>query len=161
VEELLRARVIGIACGYEDANDASRLAEDPVFKLIVGRDPAKGARLASQPTLSRFERSAGRKDLVRMGRALTQRVLRRQRRRRRKISRIKRSDDERFVDAWEARITTQRNGAVRLVSHCSIGTSQRIRLVYLLAIRAGSGHENANLGFLFCTWTRPSGARAG
>lgn len=88
VEELLRARVIGIACGYEDANDASRLAEDPVFKLIVGRDPAKGARLASQPTLSRFERSAGGKDLVRMGRALTQRVLRRQRRRRRKISRI-------------------------------------------------------------------------
>lgn len=88
VEEMLRERVIGIACGYEDANDASRLAEDPIFKLVVGRDPAKGARLASQPTLSRFERSADRKDLVRMGRTLTQRVLRRQRRRRRKISRI-------------------------------------------------------------------------
>jgi hypothetical protein len=88
VEELLRERVFAIACGYEDANDASRLADDPVFKLIVGRDPAKGARLASQPTLSRFERSAGTKDLVRMGRTLAQRVIRRQRRRRKKVSRI-------------------------------------------------------------------------
>jgi hypothetical protein len=89
VEELVRERVFGIACGYEDANDASRLADDPVFKLIVGRDPVKGARLASQPTLSRFERSAGAKDLVRMGRALTNRVIRGQRRRRRKrVSRI-------------------------------------------------------------------------
>lgn len=88
VEEMLRERVIGIACGYEDTNDAGRLAEDPIFKLVVGRDPATGARLASQPTLSRFERSADRKDLVRMGRTLTQRVLHRQRRRRRRISRI-------------------------------------------------------------------------
>jgi len=44
VEELLRERVIGIACGYDDANDASRLAKDPVFKLVVGRHPAQVAR---------------------------------------------------------------------------------------------------------------------
>jgi hypothetical protein len=91
VEELLRERVFGIACGYEDGNDAGRLADDPIFKLIVGRDPAKGARLASQPTLSRFERSAGRKDLVRMGWRLAEKVIQRQRKRRgrrKKVSRI-------------------------------------------------------------------------
>jgi hypothetical protein len=88
IEELLRERVFGIACGYEDTNDASRLADDPVFKLIVGRDPAKGARLASQPTFSRFERSVGRKDLVRMGRKLAEQVIRRQGKRRKKVSRI-------------------------------------------------------------------------
>jgi hypothetical protein len=88
VEELLRERVFAIACGYEDANDASRLADDPVFKLIVGRDPANGARLASQPTLSRFERAVSSKDLMRMGQALTRNVIRRRRRRRKKAARI-------------------------------------------------------------------------
>lgn len=88
IEELLRARVYGIACGYEDANDAGQLADDPVFKLVVGRDPAKGARLASQPTLSRFERSPGAKDLLRMGKRLAEGVINRQRKKRKKASRI-------------------------------------------------------------------------
>ena len=63
-EELLGQRVYGIACGYADANDAARLAEDPVHKLLVGRDPVEGADLASQPTLSRFENAPDRKQLV-------------------------------------------------------------------------------------------------
>jgi len=39
MEELLTQRVMGMALGYEDANDAARLACDPVHKLLVGRDP--------------------------------------------------------------------------------------------------------------------------
>src|SRR5215212_8627825 len=31
--EMLRQRVIGIACGYPDCNDAGRLATDPMMKL--------------------------------------------------------------------------------------------------------------------------------
>ena len=88
IEELLRERVFGIACGYEDANDAGRLADDPIFKLLVGRDPVNGGRLASQPTFSRFERSVGRKDLLRMGEKLAEQVILRQRKRRKKTSRI-------------------------------------------------------------------------
>jgi hypothetical protein len=38
IEELLTQRVMGIALGYEDANDAAGLASDPVHKLLVGRD---------------------------------------------------------------------------------------------------------------------------
>jgi hypothetical protein len=80
-EELLAQRVYGIACGYADANDAARLAADPVHKLLVDRDPVEGADLASQPTLSRFENAPDRKQLYRMAEALAARVIERHRRR--------------------------------------------------------------------------------
>ena len=35
IDEMLMLRVMAIACGYEDANDAGRLASDPIFKLLV------------------------------------------------------------------------------------------------------------------------------
>src|SRR3989441_7255876 len=57
--ELLRQRVFGLACGYADCNDAARLADDAIHKLLVERDPIAGAALASQPTLSRFENAVG------------------------------------------------------------------------------------------------------
>jgi Transposase DDE domain group 1 len=81
VEELLAQRIYGIACGYADANDAARLGEDPVHKLLVGRDPVEGANLASQPTLSRFENAVDRMQLYRLGEALAEAVLERHRRR--------------------------------------------------------------------------------
>jgi hypothetical protein len=81
IEELLAQRIYGIACGYADANDAARLAQDPVHKLLVGRDPVEGADLASQPTLSRFENAVDRKQLYRMGEALADAVIERHRRR--------------------------------------------------------------------------------
>jgi len=80
LEELLGQRVFGMACGYEDANDAARLAGDPVHKMLVGRDPM-GGDLASQPTLSRFENGVGSQDLYRMGKALAERVIERHARR--------------------------------------------------------------------------------
>ena len=40
-----RQRIFGLACGYEDANDADALADDPMHKLLLGRDPVDGARL--------------------------------------------------------------------------------------------------------------------
>ena len=41
IDELLTQRIMAIACGYEDANDAARLACDPVHKLLVGREKGK------------------------------------------------------------------------------------------------------------------------
>jgi hypothetical protein len=58
--ELVRQRIYGIACGYADCNDAARLAEDPIHKLLLDRDPLDGPALASQATLSRFENAVGR-----------------------------------------------------------------------------------------------------
>src|SRR5438552_17326616 len=72
---------MGIALGYEDANDAARLASDPVHKLLVGREPIDGEDLASQPTLSRFENAPDRKELFRMGEALADCVIERHRKR--------------------------------------------------------------------------------
>jgi hypothetical protein len=81
LHELLTQRVMGIACGYEDANDAARLASDPVHKLLVGRDPIEGEDLASQPTLSRFENAPHRQQLFRLAEALADCVIERHRRR--------------------------------------------------------------------------------
>jgi hypothetical protein len=53
--DLVRQRVYGIACGYEDGNDAAALRHDPTQLLLLGRDPVVGEPLGSQPTLSRFE----------------------------------------------------------------------------------------------------------
>jgi hypothetical protein len=81
LDVLLRQRVYGIACGYADANDAARLAHDPIHKLVLGRDPLDGAALASQPTLCRFENAVDTKALYRMGEALADAVIERHRRR--------------------------------------------------------------------------------
>jgi hypothetical protein len=75
LRDLLCQRVFGLACGYEDGNDAARLADDPLHKLAVGRDPLTGAALASQPTLSRFENAMGPRALYRMGRTLAATVI--------------------------------------------------------------------------------------
>ena len=80
-DELLTQRIMAIALGYEDANDAARLASDPVHKLLVGRAPVEGEDLASQPTLSRFENSVGRKELFRMAETLADTVIERHRKR--------------------------------------------------------------------------------
>ena len=52
LRDLLRQRVFGLACGYADCNDAARLADDPIHKLLLERDPLEGAALGSQPTPS-------------------------------------------------------------------------------------------------------------
>jgi hypothetical protein len=82
IVELFRQRVFAIACGYVDCNDAARLAEDPIHKMLVGRDPIDGDSLASQPTLSRFENGVSRTALFRMTKVLGEAVVDTQRRRR-------------------------------------------------------------------------------
>ena len=86
--DLLGQRIHGLALGYEDANDAARLADDPMHKLLLGRDPVAGDALASQPTLSRFENDVTRGELLAMSGALFETVLSRHAKRRRKVRRI-------------------------------------------------------------------------
>ena len=88
LQELFQQRMFGIACGYADANDAARLAHDPVFKLLIGRDAVDGHDLASQPTLSRFENTIRRRDLLRMSEALAEAVINRHKRRKKKVKLI-------------------------------------------------------------------------
>ena len=44
--DLLGQRIFGIACGHPDGNDAERLADDSIHKLLLERDPVAGAPLA-------------------------------------------------------------------------------------------------------------------
>ena len=68
--EILLARILAIACGYEDADDLDSLRTNPAFKLACGRLPESGADLMSQPTVSRCENGPGLRDLVRLGRVI-------------------------------------------------------------------------------------------
>ena len=63
---ILRARVLAIACGYEDGNDLDRLRGDPAFKLACGRLPGSGGDLCSQPTISRWENAPDRRTIIRL-----------------------------------------------------------------------------------------------
>ena len=67
--DLIRQRVLQIACGYEDANDSDDLRSDPGMKAACDRLPITGDDLASQPTISRLENDVSRTDLYRVGRA--------------------------------------------------------------------------------------------
>jgi len=66
VADILRARVLAIACGYEDADDLDHLRHDPGFKLAAGKLPGGAIGLASQPTMSRWENAPTTRELVRM-----------------------------------------------------------------------------------------------
>jgi hypothetical protein len=85
VGDLMAQRIFAIACGHPDGNDGDRLANDPIHKLLLGRDPIDGGRLASQPTISRFEHTAAPRMLLAMGEALADTVIARHRRRRRGV----------------------------------------------------------------------------
>ena len=75
LHDLLKQRVLQIAAGYEDANDANTLRHDPIFKLLLDRLPETGAPLASQPTISRFENRVSRTELYRMARVLVDQFI--------------------------------------------------------------------------------------
>jgi len=61
---MVRARILAIACGYEDADDLDALRVDPAFKLACRRLPDTDANLCSQPTLLRLENAPSLKDAI-------------------------------------------------------------------------------------------------
>jgi hypothetical protein len=60
IKDILRARMLAIACGYDDADDLDHLRNDPGFKLAHGR------LLCSQPTVSRWENAPTLREVIRM-----------------------------------------------------------------------------------------------
>src|SRR5271167_4000840 len=74
LDEIIRFRMLMIAAGYEDGNDADALRGDPMFKLAMDRLPSD-AELCSQSTVSRLENLPDRRALLRLGRALIEAAL--------------------------------------------------------------------------------------
>lgn len=64
--DILRARILAIACGWEDADDLDTLRFDPAFKLACGRLPDSGRDLCSQPTVSRWENAPDLREILRL-----------------------------------------------------------------------------------------------
>ncbi len=94
----LRQRIYGLACGYEDCNDAGRLGGDPMFELPLGREPLQGRDLPSRPTLSRFENAVIADALSAMSAVLAGCVVRRQHERRPETSIVELHFDPAQVD---------------------------------------------------------------
>ena len=70
VADILRPRMLAIACGYEDADDLDHLRRDPGFKLACGRLPDTGRDLCSQPTILRWENAPTLREVIRLTYAL-------------------------------------------------------------------------------------------
>ena len=68
--DMALVRMVLIAAGYEDCDDADALRTDPAMKIACGRAPVTGVDLMSQPTLSRLENVADMAALYRIGRGL-------------------------------------------------------------------------------------------
>lgn len=64
--DIIRFRLLMIAAGYEDGNDASGLRTDPVFKMALERLPSE-RDLCSQSTISRLENVPETRTLLRVG----------------------------------------------------------------------------------------------
>jgi hypothetical protein len=156
LQDLLAQRVFGIACGYPDANDADRLADDPVHKLLLDRDPLDGFPLASQPTLSRFENAVTTKDLYRMGSCLLDRVIERHRKRlRRKVRRITLDFDPTDDPTHGAQQLSFFNGHYDCWCYLPLlgfVTFNDEAEQYLLAALLRPGNASAKLGFLPLLW---------
>ena len=71
VRDLLRQRIYGLACGYEDLNDHDTLRDDLCWQSAVERTRA----LASSPTLCRLEARADRAAAVAMHGVLVEQFI--------------------------------------------------------------------------------------
>lgn len=72
--ELLSQRVYQIIAGYEDCSDASLLRNDPIMKLVTGKE-ALSDSLGSQPTLSRLENRITRRQITFLKRELVEQYI--------------------------------------------------------------------------------------
>jgi hypothetical protein len=67
--DIIRFRLLMIAAGYEDGNNADSLRSDPMFEMALDLTPS-ARELCSQPTISRLENLPNARALLRMGRAM-------------------------------------------------------------------------------------------
>ena len=67
--DIIGFRLMMIAAGYEDGNDATTLRHDPIFKMAHDLAPSE-RDLCSQPTISRLENLPGSRALMRMGKSM-------------------------------------------------------------------------------------------
>lgn len=65
--DMVTARMMAIAAGYEDGDDLDALRRDPALMIACERAPESGDGLPSQPTISRLENLADVRALYRIG----------------------------------------------------------------------------------------------
>jgi len=79
--DVLRARILANACGWEDADDMNYLRADPGLKFTCGRLPDSGRDLCSQPIMSRRENAPTSREMISLMRVMVGSIARATRRR--------------------------------------------------------------------------------
>ena len=69
LSKLLKQRVYSMMHGYEDANDEHHLRKDPIMQEVLD------GKLASQPTVSRFENQIGKKEIFQLAETFVDRYV--------------------------------------------------------------------------------------
>ncbi len=64
--DILRAGILAIGTGYEDADDLDALRHDPAFRMALSKTPEAGPGLASQPTLSGWKNAPDLRSVIAM-----------------------------------------------------------------------------------------------
>src|SRR5215472_16404426 len=64
--QILRARILAIACGYEDANDLDRLRFDPAFKLACWTFQQRHARSCRRDHRRRYPHPPCAREVIRL-----------------------------------------------------------------------------------------------
>src|SRR5690625_1118819 len=149
--DVVTQRVYGIACGYEDGNDAAYLRHDPIQKLLLDRQPMSGAELASQPTLSRFENCISARDALRMSTSTLDWVIARHRKRLgRKAKRITIDLDSTVDETHGAQQGSLFNGFYR--AHCYLPllgflqfNNESEQFVFTGMLKPGNGSARSSL----------------
>ena len=68
--DMITARMMAIAAGYEDADDLDTLRRNPALMIACDRAPESGTDLPIQPTISRLENPADMRTVIRRIRKL-------------------------------------------------------------------------------------------
>jgi hypothetical protein len=68
--DILRALILAIACGYEDADGLDHLRSDPALKLACGHLPDSGRDLCSQRTISCCENAPSLREVIKLMRVM-------------------------------------------------------------------------------------------
>lgn len=73
LSDILRARILAIACGYEHADGLDYVRAGPAFKVACGRLPDTEADPRSEPTVPPWENTPTLREIIRLGQVIVDR----------------------------------------------------------------------------------------
>lgn len=138
IQKLIQQRVYGIAAGYEDCNDATKLRRDSMHLLASGYKPDSENALGSQSSLSRFENLPDREALGFLQDLLISTWIRKLKKRGRRPRRIRLSMDTTCDPVYGYQQLTFYNGFYGMDCYTSLFVFDETGFPLAAVLRAGN-----------------------